>query len=34
MTTLGLEACLLALATLEVDDGHLKILHQMDTNDL
>lgn len=34
MTILGLEACLLALATLELDDVHLKMLHQVDTNDL
>lgn len=34
MTILGLEACLLAPATLELDDVHLKMLHQVDTNDL
>lgn len=34
MTILSLEACLLALATLELDDVHLKMLHQVDTNDL
>lgn len=34
MTILGLEACLLAPATLELDDMHLKMLQQADTNDL
>lgn len=34
MTIFGLEACLLAPATLELDDVHLKMLHQRDTNDL
>lgn len=34
MTILGLEACLLAPATLELDDVYLKMLHQVDTNDL
>lgn len=30
----GLEACQLATATLELDDMHLKMLHQMDTDNL
>lgn len=34
MTILGLEACLLALASLELDDVHLKALHHEETNDL
>lgn len=34
MTIFGLEACLLAQATMELDDVHLKMLHQVDTNDL
>lgn len=34
MTILCLEACLLAPATLELDDVHLRMLHHVDTNDL
>lgn len=34
MTIFDLEVCLLALATLELDDVRLKMLHQVDTNDL
>lgn len=34
MTIFGLEACLLAPATLELDDESLKMVHQVNTNDL
>lgn len=34
MTILGLEACLLAPANLELDDESLKMLHQVNTDDL